>query len=428
MNVATYVKRARATDRLDLKGEFSWVMPCLGLAGEIGSLLAELKKEVRDPVGAETTRLRVQEELGDILWYAVAITRRADLRFSTDILLKNLVKIQETGQAPAPTRKSELQPGKNVFEAIVKKGAEISKDFDLYQDVCIATSRYADLKHNRTLVPYLSRISKNASDILRTTEGAAGKFPTSKRHQVAEALGDIIWYVAGFAHLYDIKLSEVAKSNATKIRSAFEVPLARNKRSNSKFSPPLDSKAPEIERFPRRFRVDFVEKSDGTVVMLIDNVRVGAPLTDNSYEPDGYRFHDAIHLAFVAILGWSPVMRAVLMRKRKYDKKIDTADDGARAAIVEEMIVKLCHSYAVKIDPVKLLDQTDRVSLDLLKQVESLAEGLEVTGAQDAVPRNLWEWNIAIVEGLRVFNKLRNSQSGSLVINMDDHSIQYIRK
>ena len=80
MKVTTYVRRARATDRLDLQGESSWVMPCLGLAGEVGSLLAELKKEVRDPVGAKTTRLRVQEELGDILWYAVAIARRADLR------------------------------------------------------------------------------------------------------------------------------------------------------------------------------------------------------------------------------------------------------------------------------------------------------------------------------------------------------------
>ena len=387
MKVATYVRSARATDRLDLEGESSWVMPCLGLAGEVGSLLAELKKEVRDPVGAETTRLRVEEELGDILWYAVAIARRANLRFSTDILLKNLIKIQETGQAPAPTRKSELQPGKNAFEAINKKGAEISKDFDLYQDVCIATSRFGNSKHNQTLVPYLSRISKNASDILRTTEGAAGKFPADKKHEVAEALGDIMWYVAGFAHLYDIKMSEVAESNTTKIWSAFEPLSAGNKPSNSIFSPPLDSKkAPEIEKFPRHFRVDFVEKSDGTVVMLINGVRVGAPLTDNSYEPDGYRFHDAIHLAFVAILGWSPVIRALLMRKRKYDKEIDAADDGARAAIVEEMIVKLCHSYAVRIDPDKLLDQTDRVSLDLLKQVEALAEGLEVTGARNATP------------------------------------------
>ena len=43
--------------------------------------------------------------------------------------------------------------------------------------------------------------------------------------------------------------------------------------------------------------------------MLMDGVLVGAALTDNAYQDDGYRFHDVFHIAFTAILGWSPVLR-----------------------------------------------------------------------------------------------------------------------
>jgi hypothetical protein len=40
-------------------------------------------------------------------------------------------------------------------------------------------------------------------------------------------------------------------------------------------------------------------------------------LNRNSRRIDAYRFHDAIHLGFMAVLGWSPTMRALLRLKRK---------------------------------------------------------------------------------------------------------------
>ena len=79
---------------------------------------------------------------------------------------------------------------------------------------------------------------------------------------------------------------------------------------------------------------------------MINDILVGDAVTDNSWEPDGYRFHDVLHLAHAGILGWSPVLRRMLNRKRKYDRRIDEVEDGARAAIVEEAIAKLVHSYA----------------------------------------------------------------------------------
>ena len=37
----------------------------------------------------------------------------------------------------------------------------------------------------------------------------------------------------------------------------------------------------------------------------------------NNRRDDGYRFHDVVHLAYAAILGWSPVTRALLDCKRR---------------------------------------------------------------------------------------------------------------
>lgn len=57
---------------------------------------------------------------------------------------------------------------------------------------------------------------------------------------------------------------------------------------------------------------------------------IGSPLNDNSHVDDAYRFHDVLHLAYVAILGWSPVMRALFGLKRKSSAKHDRVEDGAR--------------------------------------------------------------------------------------------------
>jgi hypothetical protein len=59
-------------------------------------------------------------------------------------------------------------------------------------------------------------------------------------------------------------------------------------------------------------------------------------LTDNSRRVDAYRFHDAIHMGFMAVLGWSPTMRAALRLKRKSDQQTDECEDGARAIFAEE--------------------------------------------------------------------------------------------
>ena len=80
--------------------------------------------------------------------------------------------------------------------------------------------------------------------------------------------------------------------------------------------------------------------------MFVDGVQMGDPLTDNAYKPDGYRFHDVFHLACAAVLGWSPVVRKLLGRKRRSQPELDEIEDGGRAIATEEGISALVFAYA----------------------------------------------------------------------------------
>ena len=55
------------------------IIPILGLAGEVGELLNEYKKKLRDGDAHERFSDRVAEELGDILWYVAATATKFGL-------------------------------------------------------------------------------------------------------------------------------------------------------------------------------------------------------------------------------------------------------------------------------------------------------------------------------------------------------------
>ena len=431
MRVRDYLAEAALTDWLPADELKQDINPRLGLAGEIGLLLSALKKEVREnrPT-ASATRATVKDELGDILWYSVTVARRAGLDFQGDVLLSNLKRIlsqhRDLQEAPAPLRKNLLAPG-GTIETAIRAGTAAVESFGEYQELAFSTSR---LRNKDALVPYLVQIWSNAGQLL-TPFRKGGNLEHSKVNApelVSRALGDIMWYVAGFASVYELELDEIAANNILKIRSAFP--------SESQKSPtPLyDDCHDVLEQLPRRFNVDFVEADCQTAVMLVNGVRVGDPLTDNAYNTDlgergvidGYRFHDSIHLAFAAVLGWSPVIRKLMMCKRKSIREIDEVEDGARARIVEEMIAKIAHSHAVGIDRDKLFDESKRINLNLLKDIERLAEGLEVSGGRAGFQGcKYWEWEKAILQGFRVYNKLRRCKRGRVTVDLDLRSVTF---
>lgn len=93
LNFASYQREALTTDQLKGEGIESMMVPLLGLAGEVGSLATEHKKRLRDKEKHRLFKERVEEDLGDILWYVANVASKSGLDLET-IARKNLRKNQ----------------------------------------------------------------------------------------------------------------------------------------------------------------------------------------------------------------------------------------------------------------------------------------------------------------------------------------------
>lgn len=162
--------------------------------------------------------------------------------------------------------------------------------------------------------------------------------PTFNR-ELAEELGDTLWYLASVANAAGLSLNDIVRENLKKAHWF----------SDSGEAIKFDKRYPPDEQFPRRFEVTFTEKKLNSNVLVrisTHDVIVGDHLTDNSHDLDGYRYHDVFHLAYAAVLGWSPVVRALLKRKRKSKPRVDEIEDGARALAVEEALSIFIFNHA----------------------------------------------------------------------------------
>jgi NTP pyrophosphatase (non-canonical NTP hydrolase) len=123
--------------------------------------------------------------------------------------------------------------------------------------------------------------------------------------QVGEELGDVLWYVANIAYKVGLSLNDIAEKTLYKTRARW----LDNRQPRELF----DAAYPMHEQLPREFEYTFAYKtisgSEKVVLLDKDGSQVGDPLTDNANRDDGYRFHDVLHLAHAAVLGWSPVLR-----------------------------------------------------------------------------------------------------------------------
>jgi hypothetical protein len=165
--------------------------------------------------------------------------------------------------------------------------------------------------------------------------------------------------------------------------------------------------------------------------MYINGKRLGDDLTDNSRDGDGYRFHDIMHLANAAKLGWSPVLRDLLKRKRKSDPETDEVEDGARARIVEEAVIKAIHSEGVRLSSERgvgpmnknepdIFPSSEDISFSFLNFIKQLVLNLEVHN------NKAWEWEASILDGYRIFYELRKNGQGTVSVDLNQRSINYI--
>lgn len=230
--------------------------------------------------------------------------------------------------------------------------------------------------------------------------------------QIREELGDALWYMAVLADRTDLQLSELAQANLDKVDDLF----GAGQTVPQHF---YDDDREDAEQLPRRLSVSFqqtgVERGDeqvpGVHIEVIGTgTAIGDPLDDNSDDEDDYRYHDVLHLAHMAVLGWSPVMRAILNPKRKRrDERADRVEDGGRAIAIEEGLTAAVfaqarqHSYFAS---------ADRVPGSLIKSCRAMTAHLEVAD------RSAGEWQRAILVGYAAFNYLVAHREGIVTVDM----------
>jgi NTP pyrophosphatase (non-canonical NTP hydrolase) len=232
------------------------------------------------------------------------------------------------------------------------------------------------------------------------------------RERVSEELGDLLWYVANVAAKFDLKLSDVAQENLRKTRGRW------GPQDTGALS--FDAEFEENERLPRRFEVELTEvivNGRTKIRMRVNGKKIGDDLTDNADDPDGYRFHDVFHLGYVAVLGWSPVIRKLLKRKRKSDPRVDEVQDGGRAQVLDEGVAALVFDYAKEHRWLEGVSDLDYKLLRTIKGVTSLLEVRE---------RSIGEWQRAIMLGFEVWRQVLAAGGGKILVDQDAKSLTFL--
>lgn len=264
----------------------------------------------------------------------------------------------------------------------------------------------------------------------------------ANREFLREELGDLLWYLAAVATACHLDLADIAKANLQRTRDRYlshsdRMPLLA-------VLPVFDRSYPLQERIPRRLAVEFGQDelpggavsarmtliqaepnafpggsmmtSNGKMIGYQVGARLGDPLTDNSREADAYRFHDAIHLGFLAVLGWSPNLRALLRLKRKSDPTADEVEDGARAIFAEEGLAAVLSKLAKR--RMGFLSERN-VDGEVIEVTKAAVSGLEA----QVLPG--WLWQRAIAQGFSAMHQLAAHGGGYLTCDLDARTLTY---
>lgn len=384
LSLTDYESRASASNQFKGTAE-AFNQLRYGFFGEIGGVLAAVKKSHRDLGPVE--QANVAEELGDALWYLTTIAVECGHTLN-EIGIAALAELQQRLEV------AHTRPVGNLTFA----------EFDGLMGFCHSKLSAADQTTALcTLGAHCGQLmAKSSANDLATT---------SKVDLLGELLADMIFVCAQ----YELKLASIAEENMEKAESRWP-------QTGTDYLPFFDEEYSALERFPRHFTIRFIELvgTDGVpyVIQQLKGVNIGDRLTDNRTEPDGYRFHDVFHLAYVAHLGWSPVLRGLLKLKRKSKPEVDRDEDGARAMIIEEGIATWIFNHAFRH---KYFTDTPPGKLEygVLKQVREMVKGYEVYQCP------LWQWERAILEGFKVFRALCQAGGGDVTIDMERHSISF---
>ena len=371
LDLAHYQRRANnASTHKPVKGGDAITTPMLGLIGETGEVVSELKKHAREGGAYVSFHDRLAEELGDLLWYAADVATRRGIR---------LAEIEELATSLGHP---------NVTEPSSRPGDWIRLALSLADEIGRIAAAYRALLADRR------------------TEDA---FDTALKGALVELLRNI----RALSGIHDMSLADIAHGNLAKVarRQVQQAPQPTGK----------TDELPETEQIPSCFDA-WLKDQDGrvSVSFTVDGQAVPAAsdsLTDNAYDSDGYRFHDVFHFAYAAILDWSPVTRRLLRRKRKSDPRIDEVEDGGRAIAIEEGIAALVFASAKQH---RMFEGVDTVAESTLRTIRDMCGHLEV-GNRTAV-----EWQDAILQGFGAWRRIYKAGGGCVRVDRAARRIVFL--
>lgn len=374
LTIHQYLEASSRTDKFKSDPD-GLELVLLGLFGETGSLVTEVKKRKRGDRPTASYNKAVGEELGDCLWYLFAVIRR--LSISTENIFT-------------------VQPSASDGTAPIEKFSDFQTPFH-------ETSR-AEID---AITDSAVRLSEAAGRLCSSGVCAHDGAPTAE-----EDVREYVSALATLASAAQVELQKAATTNLLKIEDRWP--------SHKAFPTRFDATDPEDEQFPEKLVIDIVERKVGSktfVYQRCNGINIGDPLTDNKDDPDDYRFHDVFHYAYAAVLGWSPVLRALFKLKRRSNPKKDENQDGARAILIEEGIASWVFEQA-RHQHFFAQVEAGNLSYDLLKTVKEFVAGYEA----DKCPA--WTWEIAILEGFKCFRFLKKHRRGRLTVNLKRRSIE----
>jgi NTP pyrophosphatase (non-canonical NTP hydrolase) len=373
LTIRAYEIQARSTDQRADGASLAFTM--LGLFGETGSLLSEVKKKQRDKVSYEGYADAVVEELGDVLWYLTALASRAQLSV-TNIAFNVSRGYSDWHSGSAPGL---------AFSALQSSLTGIPSE---------PTPAF-----EKTLLKLAGEIGILAADY------EAGRL-NDNQAALAGRLVAVLRALVQAADQAGVTLEAAARVN---LRKTFDRwPLDRI------YPPPLDENAPEPERLPRELTIEIFEREVAGkryVFQRCNGINIGDRLTDNAMTPNDYRFHDVFHYAYAAVLTWSPAIRSLFRLKRKSNPEVDDAEDGARAALIEEGIATWIFGQAKSLNFFTDM-KSGELPFDLLKHVRQFVSGYEAARCP------LWLWEDAILQGYEAFRFLKEKRRGRVHIDV----------
>ena len=357
---------ARTSFHEPVQGGDAITTSLLGLIGEIGEVVTELKKRSREGGEYLAFRERLAEEVGDVLWYA------ADLAAHRGFRLADLGP-----PSTSPSKSSGVDEGQWIHLAL-------------------------------SLAKHAGRMSESYDSLLEGRQ-VHRLFDDALRESIAVILRDL----RTLARIHRLSLADVAAANLQKVNHRWTRWKSSSVASQRVW--------PESEQLPVSFDAWLFDTCGCvTIAFSMDDGRIQVTpdsLTDNAYDPDGYRFHDVFHLAYAAVLGWSPVTRSLLQRKRKSDPQVDEVEDGGRAAAIEEGIAAMVFAYAAQH---RMFQGVRTVDYSVLRTIRDMTAHLEVS------ERTAAEWQDAIIQGFDSWRRLRDAGGGRIHVDRIARTIHFV--